>query len=171
MYAAGINLAVVRMCPKSDYPQLALVVPCYCRAYQPNCSLSTVQVEKFFFFVRGSLPVNKPAFIPCEETLTIICRKPEGCVARFGGRVRMGPEKARRNLAAAGRADQPCRIIPTLSKLFCLMPPALLCGLTPKQLYDVEAQSISISSPCFSAPFDNQKSYSNQKKPLPQQNS
>jgi len=47
------------------------------------------------------------------------------CIARFGGRVTMGLTKARRNLAAAGRAEQPGRVLITLSKLIFLMLPAL----------------------------------------------
>jgi len=76
-----------------------------------------IQVEKSFFcFVRDSLPANKPAFILCEKALTLICRRLQGCVARIGGRARMGTEKARRNLPAASRVGQPDRIIPTPSK-------------------------------------------------------
>ena len=70
----------------------------------------------FFCFARDSLPANKPVFILCEKVLTLISRRPQGCVARFGGRARMGTEKARRSLAAAARTGQPGRIIPTPSK-------------------------------------------------------
>jgi hypothetical protein len=63
---------------------------------------------KFLFdFVRGSWPLNNLIFVSCKRALAHICQRSQGWVARIGGRVRMGTEKARRNLDAAGRAEQP----------------------------------------------------------------
>ena len=60
-----------------------------------------------------------------RKDLTFICRRFEGCVARIGGRVRMGHTKARQNLDAAGRAGQPDRIVITFSELIVLILPPL----------------------------------------------
>jgi len=76
------------------------------------------------FCVRFLAP-KQIIFSPCEKALTPICRRLQGCVARIGGRVRMGHTKARRNLDAAGRAGQTDRIVITFSELIVLMLPPL----------------------------------------------
>ena len=133
----------------------------------------------FFCFVRDSLLICKAVFIPYEKASTLICRGSQGCIARIGGRVRMGRSKARRNLAAAGRAARPgpVELYPRFqnSSLSC----CLLCqhlvqlgfsspGLSPgkinrKVCIGCTAVVGSEHRPYFFC-------YSNQKEPLTQQN-
>jgi len=96
------------------------------RTIRWSCCLGTqFKWKNFLLFCVRFLACKQIIFTPCEKALTPICRRLEGCVARIGGRVRMGHTQARRNLDAAGRAGQPGRIVITFSKLIVLMLLAL----------------------------------------------
>ena len=101
------------------------IEPASPKAIPLSCLCTQFKWKNFPLFCVRFLARKQIIFCPCEKALTPICRRLEGCVAWIGGRVRMGHTKARRNLDAAGRAEQPDRIVITFSELIVLILPPL----------------------------------------------
>ena len=82
------------------------IEPASPKAIPLSCLCTQFKWKIFPLFCVRFLAPKRIIFSSCEKALTPICRRLLGRVARIGGRVRMGHTKARRNLDAAGRAEQ-----------------------------------------------------------------